>query len=94
MEVCESNLQTAREDVISKIPFRIIIVTKQSNNRNTKSILRAGEMAHQVKVLAVQAWQPEFYPQNLKKDRKRKAVPPSGPLTSVCTLWQECSHTQ
>lgn len=36
-------------------------------------------MAHQEKALAMQAWQPELYPQNPQKDGKRKPIPPNCP---------------
>lgn len=51
-------LTTSREDVISKIHFRIIIKlpTKQTTKiQKQKNILRAGEMGHQGKVLTMQA---------------------------------------
>lgn len=49
--------------------------------------LRAGKMAHQVKALAEQAWQPAFNPQDPPKGGQGEPASQSCPLTPACPLW-------
>lgn len=42
----------------------------------------SGLQAQQIKVLAVQTWQPEFKPQRSHKRERKKLTPPSCPVST------------
>lgn len=71
-------------------PMRLSLIVHPCSVLLTKVGRGSGEMAHQVKALVTQAWQPQFQPQNLHKGGRRDPTPQSCPLTSTCTLWHVC----
>lgn len=48
---------------------------------------QADEMAHWIKVLATQAWQPKFGPWNPRKGERRKLAPQKSSSDTACALW-------